>query len=220
MWINGAFGVGKTQTAFELHRRLTDPTGYRPVDDPYADRTHAQMRGSAAHVADPELIGFAIRKMLPPAQRGDFQDRPQWRAAVVATLVDAVAAHAGPVIVPMTLVNSDYFDEIMNGLAAKGVEVRHFALIASAETLHRRLRTRSSYWLGRADTWAMRQIPRCVGALAGERFAEHIPTDNRRLDDVVEDIAARLGLPLAGGRLHPARYQLRRAAVGIRHIRL
>jgi len=51
VWINGAFGAGKTQTAFELARRLAD-----------------------AHVADPELLGFALRRTLPPAAHGDFQD--------------------------------------------------------------------------------------------------------------------------------------------------
>ncbi|MGF7121673.1 hypothetical protein [Rhodococcus sp. BE178] len=65
----------------------------------------------------------------------------------------------------------------------------------------------------------MQQIDRCVAALAEARFTEHIATDDRTIDDVVEDIAARTGLQLARGRLTPARYQLRRAAVGIRHIR-
>ncbi|GAB2634437.1 AAA family ATPase [Prescottella soli] len=201
VWINGAFGAGKTQTAYELHRRL--PT---------------------AHVADPELIGFAVHRMLPTSARGDFQDRPQWRSAVVATLADAVAANDGPVIVPMTLVNPDYFDEIMSGLAAADVEVRHYALTASPDTLRQRLRTRSGYWLGRAvgrdETWAMQQIDRCVAALQSERFAEHVATDDRAIDEVVEDIAARADLPLAGARMSRVRYQVRRAAVGVRHIRL
>lgn len=201
VWINGAFGAGKTQTAFELHRRLPD-----------------------AHVADPELIGFAIHKMLPARARGDFQDRPQWRAAVVATLADAVAAHDGPVIIPMTLVNPDYFDEIMGGLSEAGVAVRHFSLVASPDTLRRRLRTRSGYWLGRAvgrdESWAMQQIDRCVTALESDRFAEHVDTDDRTVDEVVEDVAARAALDLTGARLAPVRYQLRRAAVGLRHVRV
>ncbi|WFR72978.1 AAA family ATPase [Prescottella defluvii] len=201
MWINGAFGAGKTQTAYELHRRLPD-----------------------AHIADPELIGFAVHRMLPASARGDFQDRPQWRSAVVATLADAVAAHNGPVIVPMTLVNPDYFDEIMSGLAAADVDVRHYALTASPDTLRRRLRTRSGYWLGRAvgrdETWAMEQIDRCVAALESERFAEHVATDDRAVDDVVEDVAAHAGLSLPGARMNRVRYQVRRVAVGVRHIRL
>ncbi|WP_163801088.1 AAA family ATPase [Mycolicibacterium sediminis] len=202
MWINGAFGSGKTQTAFELHRRI-----------------------AGSHVADPELIGFAIQKTLPAAARGDFQDRPQWRAAVVATLIDAVRANPdGPVLVPMTLVEAAYFDEVMGGLAAAGVDVRHFALIASPETLRRRLQTRSGYWVGRAvgreETWGIAQITRCVTALATDRFAEHVDTDDRAIDDVVEDVAARAGVPLTAPKLGPVRYQFRRAAVGIRHVRL
>lgn len=201
VWSNGAFGAGKTQTVFELHRRIPN-----------------------SHVADPELIGFAIHKMLPAAARADFQDRAQWRSAVIATLIDALAAHAGPVIVPVTLVNPGYFDEIMTGLAAEKVHVRHFTLVASPETLRRRLRTRSGYWLGRAagraETWAMQQIDRCVNALAADRFAEHVDTDDRTVDDVVEHLADRLDLHLEHPRLHPTRYQLRRAVVGIRHIRI
>lgn len=201
VWINGAFGSGKTQTTFELLRRAPD-----------------------AHVADPELIGFGIHRMLPPSARSDFQDRPQWRSAVVATLADAVQAHDGPVLVPMTLVEPAYFDEIMSGLHAADVAVRHFSLIASPESLQRRLRTRSGFWLARAtgrdECWAMQQIERCVTALADDRFAEHVPTDDRSVDEVVEDIASRAGLMLEHPRLGTARYQLRRAAVGIRRIRV
>lgn len=200
MWINGAFGAGKTQTAFELHRRL--PT---------------------SHVADPELIGFAIHRMLPPGARADFQDRPQWRAAVVATLADAVAAHPGPVIVPMTLVDAAYFDEIMSGLTAAGVDVRHVALQVSPATLRRRLRTRGAFWLGRAlgadETWAMAQIDRCVATLRTGRSAEHVDADARSVDEVVEDVAAHVGLTLTRPRLGPVRRRVRRAAVGVRHIR-
>ncbi|MDT5067351.1 MAG: hypothetical protein QOK02_3506 [Mycobacterium sp.] len=201
VWINGAFGSGKTQTTFELLRRVP-----------------------GAHVADPEEIGFAIHRMLPRTARNDFQNRPQWRSAVVATLADAVKAHHGPVLVPMTLVERTYFDEIMSGLRTAGIDVRHFALIASPETLRRRLRSRSGFWLARAtgwqETWAEQQIERCVTALADDRFADHVDTDDRAIDDVVEEIAARAGLRIEHPRLGSVRYQFRRAAVGIRHIRL
>jgi hypothetical protein len=50
-------------------------------------------------------------------------------------------------------------------------------------------------------------------------FAEHIETDELSVDEVVELIAARTGLDLGAGRLSATRYQLRRASVGIRHIR-
>ncbi len=44
IWINGAFGSGKTQTAYELHRRL-----------------------DGSYVYDPENAGYFIRKNLPSA---------------------------------------------------------------------------------------------------------------------------------------------------------
>jgi hypothetical protein len=201
IWINGAFGAGKTQTAHELHRRLRN-----------------------SQVADPELLGFALQKMLPPAQRGDFQDLPQWRAAVSATLQQADSAHNGPVIVPMSIVRDDYFDEIIGGLRSRGVEIRHYTLTASAETLRGRLRQRSAYvlgrMLGRQETWALQQIDRCVAALAADRYATHVPTDDASVDEVIEAIAFDAGLTLTAPRMSPTRYQLRRLAVGIRHIRL
>lgn len=58
VWINGPFGGGKTQTAFELHRRLP---------------------GSV--VCDPEYIGFGLHRAMPVALRKDFQDFPAWRQA-------------------------------------------------------------------------------------------------------------------------------------------
>lgn len=42
IWINGAFGAGKTQTAYELHRRLEN-----------------------SFVYDPENIGFFLNQNLP-----------------------------------------------------------------------------------------------------------------------------------------------------------
>lgn len=195
IWINGAFGAGKTHTAFELARRLGD-----------------------THVADPEILGFGINKVLPPGDRGDFQDRPQWRTSVAQTLIQA-DAEDGPtfIIVPMTLVNPDYFDDIIGEIRSAEIDVRHYALQASPEVLQRRLSART---LGFADSWALEQIPRCVSALATDRFATHLDTNDRSLDEVVEAIAADLGLPLAHGRLGTVGSWRRRIEVTIRNIRL
>ncbi|MFZ2238160.1 MAG: AAA family ATPase [Gordonia amarae] len=199
LWINGAFGAGKTQTAFELQRRLT-----------------------AAHVADPEQLGYGIHRMLPADQRGDFQDRPQWRSGVVETLAQ-IDKHADvPVIVPMTLVDADYFDEVVGGLMGRGVDVRHYALTASVDTIHARLRrrVRAVRVLGADEAWAMQQADRCVTALREKRFATHVPTDNRTVVEVVEFIASHAHLDLVTPRLNAFRYQLHRLAVGVRHIRI
>ena len=198
IWINGTFGAGKTHTAFELQRRLM-----------------------GAHVADPEVIGFALQRMLPTAARTDFQDIAHWRSSVFDILHHAEAVQTGPVLVPMTIVRDDYFDEIIGALRWRGLDVRHYALIASPETLRKRLRARIAFLRTglRRETWAMQQIPRCVAALADKRYARHVQTDGRATDAVVEWIANDAGLVLTGPRLSPWRYQLRRLQVGIAHVR-
>jgi hypothetical protein len=85
VWINGPFGVGKTVTAFELHRRLT---------------------GSA--VCDPAHVGFGMHRMLPASLRSNFQDIPAWRHSVRELLGRALAEYDGTVIVSMTLVDPGY----------------------------------------------------------------------------------------------------------------
>jgi hypothetical protein len=201
VWINGAFGAGKTVVAHELRRRLHD-----------------------GHLADPEILGIALHKMLPTAAHGDFQDLPQWRGGVLATLLQAESACDGPLIVPMSIARDDYFDEIVGGLRSSGVDVRHYTLVATADALRRRLRLRNGYLIGRAfgrdETWAMRQIDRCVTTLAAGRYATHVATDHRTPDEVVELIAEDAGLRLTRPRLSPAREKLRRLEIGMRHIRL
>jgi len=201
IWINGAFGSGKTLIAHELRRRLDD-----------------------AQVVDPELLGFALQKMLPAQTRQDFQDLPQWRSGVLATLIQAETAWDGQLVVPMSIVRADYFDEIVGGLRSGGIDVRHYALTATPDTLRRRLRWRSGYvigrMLGRGETWALQQIERCVTALADARYATHVPTDGRTPDEVVESIAADAGLELVHPRLSPARERLHRGEIAVRHIRI
>lgn len=201
VWINGAFGSGKTLIAHELKRRLRD-----------------------AQVSDPELLGVALHKLLPASARGDFQDLPQWRTGVLSTLGRAAAGYDGHLIVPMSIVRGDYFDEIVGGLRSSGVDVRHYTLAATADTLHRRLRRRSAYLLGRAlgrdETWAIQQIERCVTALADERYATHIETDEMTPDEILEFIPNDAGLELIRPRLSPARERLHRLEIGVRHIRI
>lgn len=107
VWINGPFGVGKTQTAFELHRRLA---------------------GSV--VCDPEEIGYGLHRTLPPALRGDFQDLQAWRDGVVETLDLALQRHDGVILAPMTVTDRTYFAQTVGRLRDRGHDVRHFSLLA------------------------------------------------------------------------------------------
>jgi hypothetical protein len=189
VWINGAFGGGKTHTAYELVRRT-----------------------QGAVLVDPEIAGFGLQRTLPASLRVDFQDIDAWRAGVVEILdrVQRSGSYAA-CVVPMTLVEPAYLEEIHGGLRALGHDVRHVALVASPQTLRRRLRGRLE-GLGGRESWAMRQIERCVQALA-EMDAHRVDNDRAGLDAVVEEIAEHIGLPLTRPPLPGWRAQLRRLQV-------
>lgn len=205
LWINGPFGGGKTQTAYELRRRLP---------------------GSV--VCDPEHVGFGLHRMMPAALRGDFQDLPAWRRGVHDVLDLVLREHQGTVIVPMTLVDPGYFREVVQRLREGGHDVRHFALLAQRETVLRRLRERGfGHVVGllggkdaplRRESFAVAKLDLCLERLREPEFAEHLWTDRISVPRVAERIAASAGLSL-NPRDTPLQARLRRAWTGVRHIR-
>jgi len=207
VWINGPFGGGKTQTAYELNRRL---------------------RGSV--VCDPEEVGFGLHRMTPRGLRGDFQDRPAWRQGVYEVLDLVLRKHNGVVIAPMTLVEPAYFRETIGRLRENGHDVRHFALLAERETVLRRLRERGlghllHYVTGksgslRRESFAVSKLDFCLERLSGPEFADHIRTDQTPVAEVADHIAAATGLSLAPNTDGALRGELRRAWTGVKHIRL
>lgn len=197
LWINGPFGGGKTQTAYELHRRLP---------------------GSV--VCDPEEVGFGLHRMTPRALRSDFQDLAAWRAGVREVLDLVLRRHAGPVIAPMTLVHPGYFAEVVGRLRADGHEVHHVALLAERETVLRRLRERGWGFGLKGESFAVAKLDECLERLQGPEFAEHIRTDDLPVREVAARIADAAGLPIAPNTDGPLRRRLRRYAVSLRHVRI
>ncbi|MET9488617.1 AAA family ATPase [Nocardia sp. NPDC006630] len=195
LWINGPFGGGKTQTAHELLRRLP---------------------GSV--ICDPEMVGFGLHRTMPKQLREDFQNLPAWRQGVFEVLDIVLRKHIGPVIAPMTVVEPAYFAETVGRLREKGHDVRHFTLLAERETVLRRLRERSLFGL-RHESFAVGQVDRCLNNLREPEFAEHIHTDSIDIADVADRIAASSGLSLLPDADGPVRTRLRRALVGVKHIR-
>jgi predicted kinase len=147
VWVNGAFGVGKTAVAEELVGLLAD-----------------------AVVFDPEALGVVLRAVVPlDEQTDDFQDISAWRATTLAAVVALARTRSGAIIVPMALVDDRYFDEIVGGVRRSGVQLLHVSLVAPAEVIAARLAARSS-----DEQWGLDRVDACVAALAGERFCEHI----------------------------------------------
>ncbi|TYB62787.1 AAA family ATPase [Nonomuraea sp. PA05] len=196
VWINGTFGVGKTQTAYELHRRLP---------------------GSV--VCDPEYVGMGLHKMTPPALRTDFQLHPAWRQGVFEVLDLVLSKHEGVVIAPMTLTEPAYHDEILGRLGESGHDVRHFALLAGRETVLARLRERSLSRSLKREAFAVAKLDGCLERLRTPKFAEHVETDRLTVPQVAERIAGAAGLSLTPDGDGPLRHRLRRIGVTLRHIR-
>lgn len=192
IWINGAFGVGKTQTAYELRRRLP-----------------------GSFVYDPENVGFLLQKVIPPPiQADDFQDYPMWRAFNLDILDYCLQRYTGPIIVPMTVTNRRYYDELIGALS-KRTEVRHVILCAKRETLLRRLASRFET----PRSWAAQQIDRCFKAFDEDIPGCRINTDEMDIYQVVEKIASLSGVSLTEDKRSAFRRFFDRIAVKCRHIR-
>ncbi|GHJ25789.1 MULTISPECIES: NUDIX hydrolase [Streptomyces] len=122
VWLNGAFGAGKTAAARELVDFIPGSTFY-----------------------DPELVGNGLRMMLPRKrleQVTDYQDLPSWRRLVVDTGAALLAEVGGPLVVAMTVLRQEYRDEIFGGFAARRIPVRHVLLHTDETILRERIAER------------------------------------------------------------------------------
>ncbi|MFI9024698.1 NUDIX domain-containing protein [Streptomyces sp. NPDC053560] len=122
VWLNGAFGAGKTTAAQELLDLLPGSTLF-----------------------DPELVGRGLKEMLPAKRLDDvddYQDLPSWRRLVVDAAAALLTEVPGPLIAPMTLLRQEYRDEIFGGLASRRIPVRHVLLHAEETILRERIALR------------------------------------------------------------------------------
>lgn len=193
IWINGAFGSGKTQSAFELHRRLPD-----------------------SFVYDPENIGYFMRSNEPKSlQKPDFQDEPLWRRMNFEMLEHMAKEYQGTLIVPMTIYREDYFDEIIGSLRRAGIQVDHYVLGASEETLLKRLRSR----MDGKSSWPALKIRDCISGFRSPVFEKVIDTNGMTVDQVVERIAFESKIKLLEDNRSPFRKWADRKRNQILHIR-
>ncbi|MGW7070248.1 NUDIX domain-containing protein [Streptomyces sp. NPDC054855] len=151
VWVNGAFGAGKTSAARELIELIPNSTLF-----------------------DPEVIGGSLHELLPAkrlAEVSDYQDLPLWRRLVVDTAAALLAEVGGVLVVPMTLLRQDYRDEIFGGLASRRIAVCHVVLAPDETILRERISGRPVPDLPEGDTrvrqWSFAHIEPYRAALAG-----------------------------------------------------
>ncbi|MNI86630.1 Tunicamycin resistance protein [compost metagenome] len=116
----------------------------------------------------------------------------------------------------MTIVNPQYFDEIITELRSNGVEVKHFTLLADRETLLRRLKSRGDY----KNSWPAKQIDRCVASLSHDRFSIHIHSDRLTPDEIMDQIAKECSIELQPDNRGAVKKRIDRLITKIKHIRI
>ncbi|MFE6977123.1 AAA family ATPase [Streptomyces sp. NPDC057682] len=123
IWLNGAFGSGKSTLAAGLRRALP-----------------------GAAVADPEAVGDLLRSTLAghALKPRDYQDLPLWRH-LTSAFVSGLADHTdSPVIVPMTVLNPSYAEEIFAPLR-NGGGFHHLVIHTDPAALTERIEASDEY---------------------------------------------------------------------------
>ncbi|HWO74477.1 MAG TPA: AAA family ATPase [Bacillus sp. (in: firmicutes)] len=194
IWINGTFGSGKSTTAYELQRRIR-----------------------SSFVYDPERFGYVLMRNVPKEiAKSDFQDYPLWREANYQLLKQISQDYKGTIIVPMTLTNESYFNEIIGKLKNDGIEIKHYTLMATEQTIEKRLRQRFE---GK-KSWAYQQMEARLKSLASDFFKEQIVTDHMSVDEVVATIAKRSGVKLMPDRRTKIKKRVDRLIISLKEMGL
>ena len=158
IWVNGAFGAGKSCAARELLDLIPESTLY-----------------------DPDLLGGCLRQLLPEKQLQDvtdYQDLALWRRLVVETAAALLSEVGGVLVAPMTLLRQEHRDEIFGGLAARGIEVRHVLVEPGETILRQRIAARDDApdeaGAGTARRWALDRIADYAEALPWLSHDAHV----------------------------------------------
>ncbi|MFI0943439.1 NUDIX domain-containing protein [Streptomyces sp. NPDC021020] len=125
IWVNGAFGAGKSAAARELLDLIPESTLY-----------------------DPDVLAGCLRQLLPEKRLQevtDYQELTLWRRLVTEAAAGLLAEVGGVLVVPMALLRQEYRDEIFGRLAARGIEVRHFVLDPGETILRHRIAARTGH---------------------------------------------------------------------------
>ncbi|MET8653671.1 ATP-binding protein [Nocardia aurea] len=164
IWLNGAFGAGKTTTATEL---VTLVPGSR--------------------LFDTEQVGYMLRHVLADEVVRDFQDWAPWRGLVVAAATQILDHIGGVLVVAQSVLVEQYWCEIRAGLDTAGIAVRHYVLDAERGELVRRIGTDAA---DPASIWRHERLPDYAAARAWHaRHARVIDTTDRAAHDVATLIA-------------------------------
>lgn len=164
IFINGAFGIGKSSVAELLVNKISNSL-----------------------IFDAEEVGYMLRKIYKPIDNPkDFQDLIAWRELTVKTAEALKKQYNRNLIIPMCIWNEKYFDEIIPELKKIDPDFYHFCLVASKETILKRLKGRNDST--EVINWATERIEKCLNAYKSEKFEKKISTEEKTINEIVDEI--------------------------------
>ena len=173
VWLNGAFGGGKTATA---KRFVAHNPGTR--------------------LFDPEWVGYLLREMLADPDVYDFQDYTSWRRLVPVVAAEVGRATGDRLIAVQSVLVEEYWRDLARGFAGQGHEIYHVLLTASEDTLRARIEADESEPEGVRD-WRLEHVSTFVEAQSWLRPRADLVIDSTDLtpDEVAEQIRQHLVVP-------------------------
>ncbi|MEU4574668.1 AAA family ATPase [Nonomuraea sp. NPDC023979] len=170
IWLNGAFGAGKTTTAAELVQILPKST-----------------------ILDTEEVGIMLRHVRALPRVGDFQHWPPWRGLVVQTATHLLDYLGGLLVIPQTVLIEQYWTEIRTGLEKAGVPLHHFLLHTDQDTLTHRIETDAK---GPGSKWRLDHVPKYHEALPWLRRQAQVVDSSALTPRQVAEIVAAKAAPM------------------------
>lgn len=169
LWINGAFGSGKSSVAEELNKNI-----------------------EKSFVYDPEQVGYFLWDNFPKElkRKGNFQHLPIWREMNYKILKHIDSNYDGVIISPQTIYTKQYYDEIIGKLIKDNVEVKHLVLSATKQTIIKRLISRGEA----PNSWPEQHIDKCLKAFNTDIKGLIIDTENKNIMEIVNDIISKCNL--------------------------
>ena len=169
IWIDGAYGVGKSTLAEKLHALLPN-----------------------SFIFDAENVGNAVRENMPQSvyYSETFEGYPLWFHVCNELLTELTDRFDGVVLVPMTLIQQESFARVAEPLRDKGIEIVHVLLESSREIIHDRILERGES----EDCWCMRHIDECLSVQQHYEDVIRVPSLGLTADELAKEVMERLQL--------------------------
>ena len=163
IWINGAFGSGKSSVAEAINKKLSN-----------------------SFVYDPEQVGYFLWDNFPDEmkRKGNFQHIDIWREFNYKILRHIKANYDGVVIVPMTIYVKQYYNEIVGSLINEGIVIKSFILTVKKTTIINRVVQRG----GVPDGWEAQHIDTCLNAFETDIPGEKINAEENSIEEIASKI--------------------------------